>query len=188
MEEKFLVNGLKNRNKIVFDFVFHYYYSGLCAFAERILGDETSAEDIVQDLFVALWMNHHKINIHISLKNYLFSAVKNRSLDYIQKEKTRQKCRLEPSVKKEIPENLSVSWFAESELKDLLERSLKKLQPRCREIFELSRFEGLKNQEIAGRLNISKRTVELQISKALRVLRADMKDFLPAFLFLLLLN
>jgi RNA polymerase sigma-70 factor (ECF subfamily) len=89
---------------------------------------------------------------------------------------------------KEPPENLSSLWFAEAELQVVVEKSLEKLPPRCREIFELSRFEGLKNQEIADKLGLSKRTVELQVSNALKQLRNDLKDYLPLFLLLYLLR
>ena len=75
-----------------------------------------------------------------------------------------------------------------SELQAVVDKSLEKLPPRCREIFELSRFEGLKNQEIAEKLGLSKRTVELQVSNALKQLRTDLKDYLPLFLLMYLLK
>ena len=78
--------------------------------------------------------------------------------------------------------------YVEIELREALSAGLGKLPPRCREIFEMSRFKGMKNQEIAEKLNISKRTVELQISLALKNLRVDLKDFLPAWLLILLLR
>ena len=182
LNEPFLINGIKTKNKIVFDFIFHYYYSGLCAFAEKITGSQAAAEDIVQDLFVTLWIKNEQTLISSSLKNYLFTSVKNRSLDFLKHEKTKAK-RLNKLIPSERPtENLSNLWFAEAELKQRLEKCLEKLPPRCKEILVLSRFEGLKNQEIAERLGISKRTVELQISNALKQLRTYLKLFLAAFL------
>jgi RNA polymerase sigma-70 factor (ECF subfamily) len=182
LEENYLINGIKTRNKIIFDFVFHYYYSGLCAYAERFVNDDSLAEDIVQDLFVTLWLKSKTIQINTSLKNYLFTAVKNRSLDHLKKEKTKEKGKQYISYTKKPAENLSVYWFAESELKELIDKCLESLPPRCREIIVMSRFEGLKNQEIADKLGISKRTVELQISNALKQLRGDLKDYLPSIL------
>jgi len=188
LEEQYLIKGLKTRNKVVFDFIFHYYYSGLCAYCEKITGKQDVAEDIVQELFVTLWIKCGQIQIVSSLKNYLFTSVKNRSLDYLKHEqrKTRKLSRF--AQEKEPPENLSSLWFAEAELQVVVEKSLEKLPPRCREIFELSRFEGLKNQEIADKLGLSKRTVELQVSNALKKLRTDLKDYLPLFLLLYLLR
>ncbi len=79
MEEQYLIKGLKTRNQIVFDFIFHYYYSGLCAFCEKMVNDQAAAEDIVQNLFVTLWLKHQQLDIKTSLKSYLFTAVRNRS-------------------------------------------------------------------------------------------------------------
>ena len=188
MEEQYLINGLLTRNKVVFDFIFHYYYSGLCAYCERITGDEQVAEDIVQDLFVTLWVKHHQIKITSSLKNYLFTSIKNRSLDFLKLEKRKNQKLAAIHIEKKLPENLSNFWFAESEFQEIVEKSLKNLPPRCREIFELSRFQGLKNQEIADKLGLSKRTIELQVGNALKQLRTDLKPYLPAFLLLFLLK
>jgi RNA polymerase sigma-70 factor, ECF subfamily len=187
LEEQYLIYGLLSQNKIVFDFIFHYYYSGLCAYCERITGNQQAAEDIVQDLFVTLWIKHQQIHIESSLKSYLFTAVKNRSLDYLKKEK--RKSGFHTSVEQDkLPENLSSFWFAEAELQAIINKCLEKLPPRCSEIFTLSRMNGLKNEEIATNLGISKRTVELQISNALKQLRTDLKDYLPAFILMFLLK
>ena len=188
MEEQYLIKGLLTRNKVVFDFIFHYYYSGLCAYCERITGNQEVAEDIVQELFVTLWVKHEQIQITSSLKNYLFTSVKNRSLDYLKREQRKSHKLEHIAGEQELPENLSSLWFAEAELQAVVDKSLEKLPPRCREIFELSRFEGLKNQEIAEKLGLSKRTVELQVSNALKQLRTDLKDYLPLFLLMYLLK
>jgi len=188
VEEQYLIKGLVTRNKVVFDFIFHYYYSGLCAFCERITGSPEVAEDLVQELFVTLWLKCEQIQITSSLKNYLFTSVKNRSLDYLKREQRKSIKTEQFAEDRELPENLSPLWFAEAELLAVVEKSLKKLPPRCREIFELSRFEGLKNQEIADKLGLSKRTVELQVSNALKQLRTDLKDYLPLFLLMYLLR
>lgn len=182
MEENFLIQGLQTKNKIVFDFVFHYYYSGLCAYVEKIVGDSNTSEDIVQDLFFTLWIKYNQIQISSSLKNYLFTSVKNRSLDYLKKEKKKTEHVSSKIHFKNYDENLSTFWFAESELEALVEKSLNKLPRRCCEIFKLSRFERLKNQKIAEQLGISKRTVELQVSNALKILRKDLIPHLPLFL------
>lgn len=182
MDEAFLKKGLAECNKVVFDFVFQYYYSGLCAFAETIAKDEAAVEDIVQDLFVTLWVKAEQISIHGSLKSYLFSSVRNRCFDYLKhqnvKTKSVQVLKRSGDTEELTPENC----LAESELRERIEKSIVKLPPRCQEIFRMSRFDGLKNQEIADKLGLSKRTVELQISNALKVLRKDLKPYLPLFL------
>jgi len=85
-------------------------------------------------------------------------------------------------------DNSTDHFFAESELRQAIEKSLKKLQPRCREIFELSRLSGLSNQEISERLAISKRTVELQVTNALKILRKELVEFLPIWLVIWLIG
>ena len=188
MEEQYLIKGLLTRNKVVFDFIFHYYYSGLCAYCERITKNHQVAEDIVQELFVTLWLKCEQIQITSSLKSYLFTSVKNRSLDYLKREQRKSQKLGNLSGEQELPENLSSLWFAEAELQAIIEKSLEKLPPRCREVFELSRFQELKNQEIADKLGLSKRTVELQVCNALKQLRYDLKDYLPLFLLMYLLK
>lgn len=188
MEEQYLINGILARNKIVFDFIFQYYYSGLCAYAEKITKNSKVSEDIVQDLFVNLWLKHNQLKINTSLKNYLFTAVKNRSLDFLKREKNKFKRIQHIQETIEPTENLFIYWMAESELEELVGSCIEKLPPRCCEIFKLSRFEGFKNQEIADKLGISKRTVELQISNALRSLRLHLKPHFPIYLLLFLLK
>jgi RNA polymerase sigma-70 factor (ECF subfamily) len=188
VEEQYLINGLKTRNQIVFDFIFHYYYSGLCAFCEKMVNNQAAAEDIVQNLFVTLWLKNQQLEINTSLKSYLFTAVRNRSLDYLKQVKRKNKKLASMSAMDTLPENLSTLWFAESELREIINKSLEKLPPRCREIFILSRFEGMKNQEIASRLGLSQRTVELQIYHALKKMRIELKNYLPLSIFFFLLH
>jgi len=185
-EESYLISGIKNKNKVVFDFVFNYYYSGLCAYSRHWVDDSSVAEDIVQDFFVSLWINSSKLEITSSLKSYFFISVKNLTLNYLKhanvKEQYRNKVIKDPSV------NYTDWTFTELELTELIDKSIQKLPPRCREIFILNRFKGKNNGEIAEKLGLSKRTVELQISNALKFLRVELKDYLPSVLLLLLLK
>jgi len=188
LEEEFLKQGLHSKNKIVFDFVFQYYYSGLCAYAETIIKEEVVVEDIVQDLFVTLWIKSEQLIITSSLKNYLFSSVKNRCFDYLKHQKVKSKFFQILKFPDESNEDSPENWFVQSELQEIIEKSIQNLPPRCCEIFKLSRLEGLKNQDIVKQLGISKRTVELQISNALKFLRKDLNPHLPMFVLSLLLK
>lgn len=188
MNEKHLISGLSNKNKIVFDFIFSYYYSGLCAYARRWVADPDVAEDLVQDFFVRLWMNSSKLEISTSLKSYLFTSVRNTAVNHLKHVKVQERYGnqvIQASLTEEDPGN----WeFTEPELTELIEKGMEKLPPRCREIFILSRFEGKDNGKIAEMLGISKRTVELQISNALKILRIELKDYLPSVLLFWLLR
>jgi RNA polymerase sigma-70 factor (ECF subfamily) len=188
LNDVFLIEGLGRRDKIVFDYIFNYYYSSLCAFSLQYLGDKNSVEDLVQDFFVSLWMDAPRLQIRSSLKSYLFTSIKNRCIDHQKHQKVTAKYRTFILFSSDNSNNSTDQYYAESELRQAIQSSLSKLPPRSREIFELSRLNGLTNQEISDQLKISKRTVELQISNALKVLRKELSDFLPIWLVIWLLG
>lgn len=175
MDENYIKKKLRSQDKVVFDFVFTYYYSGLCAFANQFVQNRDVAEDLIQDFFVHFWIECPKIEISGSLKSYFFSAVKNKTADYFKHVKVKNHYRelilSEQAVKTESSDH------AEIELMALIKKGLKKLQPRCREIFILSRLNGKSNKEISEFFKISQRTVELQISNALKILRIELAEF-----------
>jgi RNA polymerase sigma-70 factor (ECF subfamily) len=131
-----------------FDYIFDTYYTGLCIFANKYVEDIDLAEDIVQELFVKIWVKRGQININNSLKSYLFQSVNN----------------------------------VEEELNLRIYNSIESLPEKCKIIFKLSRFGGLKYKEIAEKLKISIKTVKVQIGKALKTLRHDLQDYLPLLL------
>lgn len=186
MDEKYIISGLKAKDKIVFDFVFTYYYAGLCAYTRRWVNDQDVAEDIVQDFFVRLWTNSSKIDITSSLKSYFFTSVKNRAFNHLKHIQVKENFSAQSMNGQR--EEYSNWEFTEPELTDLIEKGMQKLPPRCREILILSRFEGKDNAKIAEMLGLSKRTIELQISNALKILRFELKDYLPSMLLYWLLK
>ncbi len=188
MNDLLLIEGLRQRDKVVFDYLFNYYYSSLCAFSMQYLKDQNTTEDLVQDFFVSLWMEASDLKICSSLRSYFFTGVKNRCLDIKKHQKVTEKYRTYMLFSAEGQDNSTDHYFAESELRQAIEKSLRKLPSRCREIFELSRLKGLENHEIAEQLGISKRTVELQISNALKCLRKELIEFLPIWLMVWLIG
>lgn len=188
MEESILINGLKNQDKLIFDYLFNYYYSGLCAFSMQYISDRAAVEDLVQDFFVHLWQIAPQIEVNKSLRSYFFSSVKNRCLDYIKHQSVHSQY-VERIQRSESEEDFSSEFiYVESELRNLLDRSITELPPRCREIFEMSRMKGFSNAEISDKLGLSKRTVELQISIALKKIRSKMSGYLPFALALLFIS
>ncbi|MBL7111517.1 MAG: RNA polymerase sigma-70 factor [Bacteroidales bacterium] len=175
MDENYIKKKLQSQDKIVFDYVFTYYYSGLCAFVNHFVHDRDVSEDLVQDFFVHFWIDCPKIEISGSLKSYFFSAVKNKTSDYFKHVKVKNHYK-DHILSKQVVKT-EASEYAEVELMALIKKGLKKLQPRCREIFVLSRFNGKSNKEISEFFKISQRTVELQISNALKILRIELADF-----------
>lgn len=187
VHEKVLLEGLKEGNEKIFDYIFHYYYSGLVVFAQKYIPDSDVAKDIVQALFVKLWTNREKLVINSSLKSYLFSSIKNRCIDYLRHEATKGK------VEKKLIADLSEitderNLFVESELREKINAAMEKLPPVCREVFYMNRFEGLKSAEIAEKKEISVRTVEAHIGKALKILRVELAGYLPSSLIALVLG
>lgn len=170
---------LKAGDRNAFTMLFEYYYTGLVVFADRYLHDTELAEDIVQSAFVRLWENRQAIKSP-SVRLYLASAVKNSCIDLIRKNETQKKYAQRQTFQEADHGN---DFWAESELQQMIQSAIDRLPPRCREIFILSRYEGLKSHEIAQKLQLSQRTVETQITNALKILRKDLKDYLFQFLF-----
>lgn len=188
MDEQNLIQELRKRNRLVFDYLFTFYYSGLCLYAYKYIGDHQYAEDVVQDFFVTLYFESPKLEIRSSLKSYFYVSIRNRCIDWHKHQQAIGKYREAILKKNEEKEYPTEEMVVESELRAAIEKGMEKLPDRCREIFTMSRIKGFTNQEIADQLNLSKRTVELQISNALRILRSELTDFLPLWLLAWLLN
>lgn len=182
MNDLFIIGELRRGNKVVFDYIFNYYYSSLCAFSMKYINDHEEVEDLVQDMFVNLWAEAPNLNIRSSLKSYLFASVRNSCLDFIKHRKVSEKYMTYILYSTDCNDNSTDRYFSESELRQTVNKGMEKLSSRCREIFILSRMQGLSNKDISEKLEISKRTVELQISNALKILRKELVEFLPLWL------
>lgn len=175
LADKFMLEQLRSSNQLVFEMVFKYYYSGLVVYADQIINNTAVSEDIVQSVFVKLWETRQKLEIR-SFRAYFIQCVKNRCIDHLRSEEVKNKygSRAKAVDQNDFYEDL---WI-QAELDELIQQAIDKLPPRCREIFIMSRVEKLKTAEIAGQLELSCRTVETQISKALKLLRAELADYL----------
>ncbi|HCY40770.1 MAG TPA: RNA polymerase sigma-70 factor [Prolixibacteraceae bacterium] len=177
IHEKDLIVRLKNGDQTAFELLFHFYYPGLVMYSTQFTTDRMEAEEIVQNFFVRFWQRHQQIVPSDSLKNYLFLSVKNGSLNYLKHKKIEEKYIRSMS---ELANNHLIyepDVYVETELQEKIKNAIDLLPEKCREIFIMSRIRGLKNEEIASELNLSKRTVETQISKALKVMRVELKDY-----------
>ncbi len=188
MRDILIIKKLREGDKGAFDYVFNYYYSSLCVFALQYIKDKDIVEDIVQEFFLSFWLEIEQLQINHSLKTYLFACVKNRCLDHQKHQKVVEKYKSYILFAESETDNSFEHVLVETDLHQMLKNAFSKLPPRCREIFELSRNKGLSNQEISDRLGISKRTVELQISNSLKILRAELAEYLPLCLLTLLLK
>ncbi|MEB2785653.1 RNA polymerase sigma-70 factor [Algoriphagus persicinus] len=172
-----------------FEAVFKTYFKALHAYAMAILKESEAAEEIVQSVFLKLWEKRDSIEINSSIKAYLYRAVYHDSLNYINHQKVKRKhwdhAHYEMTQGK--PELVGEQIKGqENELYERFHVALEKLPEKCRMVFNLSRFEELKYQEIANRLDLSIKTVEAHMGKALKTLRVELAEFLPLLLMLLI--
>ena len=175
---------LKNK----FEALFREYFTGLSYFARKYTGDLDSAKEIVHGVFLRIWEIRTEFDWEKPAKSYLFTSVYNRSLNYLRDNK-RFISHEEASHNNLIIDEPGYTDHLETaELETRIKKALMQLPERCREIFELSRFENKKYAEIAVQLNISVKTVETQMSKALQILKNELKDYLTLLLILLLKN
>jgi RNA polymerase sigma-70 factor (ECF subfamily) len=179
LPEQELLNGLKRHEITAYEMIFKSYYQPLCNYAYSYLQDHDEAEEVVQSTFLSIWEKKDSLEIRSSLKSYLYAMVRNASLNMIKHQKIKQRYAGEElELGKDSEESVS-NQVASLELEKRIEVALSYLPEQCRLIFKLSRFEELKYAEIADQLNISVKTVENQMGKALRIMREQLKDYLP---------
>ena len=169
-----LISLLKQGNKDAFNQIYERYYALLYAHAYRKLQDKDDVRNILQMLFVHLWNNREKLVIHSSLSAYLYTAVRNRILNFIRDTKTREKYMVSLQEFSEKGENLVESKLQEKELIKIVEQEVAQLPTQMRIVFEMSRNLEMSHQEIANELNISPLTVRTHIRNALRILRVKL--------------
>ena len=163
--------------------LFLEFYSTLCVFASHYIPDQDVTRDIVQEVFFKIWKNRKNICIETSFRNLLITNVRNSCLDYLRKKEI-ENVYIEKNKTVEMldsPEEV----YTLNELEIMIGEALAKLPPKVREAFELNRFKGLTYKEIATEMVISPKTVEAYIGKALKILREELKDYLPFLLLFL---
>jgi len=160
-----------------FEVLFRQYYQMLCSYAFRFVNDADSAEEIVQDLFYKLWEKKDEVQINTSVKSYLFSAVHNRCLKYIEHRNVETRYKNYYLMHKSEIDSEPQHASEVHELQGIIDHTLDSLPERCSRIFKLNRFEGLKYNEIAQKLSISVKTVEANMGKALKLLRKNLKNY-----------
>jgi len=168
-----MVKSLRTGNEKAYTTLFHEYYRPLTVFANKYLHDLESSKELVQDLFVYLYEKRKSLIITSSLKSYLYQSVRNRCLNQLKRNDVKREYQKRALQNQDTAENLERQIMA-NELEHEIFRIVSKLSHKCREVFIMSRTNGLKNQDIADRLHISIRTVETHISNALKTLRESL--------------
>jgi len=179
VDDRELLARLKAGQTSAFDAIFRANYALLVRVAETMLRDRGMAEEISQDVMLELWRRRDTLGVTESVRGYLLQATRNRTLNALRHRAIEK--RSEPHLMDGTSRLPSTDAAArEGEIEVALQAAIADLPDRCRQVFELSRGEGLKYAEIASRLGISVKTVEVQMGKALRILRERLKPWLPA--------
>jgi RNA polymerase sigma-19 factor, ECF subfamily len=162
--------GLAAGDVHAFESVFREYHAPLCAFADRIVAAPDVAEEIVQDVFASLWRMRSSLRIRTSLRAYLYTAVRNRSLNHTQRSST--EAPLDAAVTTRLSAGPGPDALTQAaETAELVASAIASLPPRCREVITLRWVHGLSHSEIAETMGISIKAVENQVTRGLRTLR-----------------
>ena len=177
------------RSDAGFESLFKSLYAALYRYANNLLKDDLQADEVVQDTFIKLWEQRLHIKIESNIQAYLYRAVHNKIMNIFNHEQVKEKHKQAVENTPLNTEHSPMHHLQAMELEKKIESALKKVPEKCNIIFQLSRQEELSYREIANRLDISVKTVENQISKALKILRTELREYLPTvFTLILLIN
>lgn len=161
-----------------FERLFTKYYKPLCHYADKIVKDMDTAEDLVQDFFYQFWKNRTSFSLKLSLNAYLYQSIRNNALHYLKHLAVRKNHAI--FVFNEFRDKAPSEIHTDAEFNDLgklINATLKEMPERCARIFRMNRFEGKKYREIAVILSVSVKTVEAEMGKALQLFRISLKDY-----------
>lgn len=167
MTERELIRGLKEGAYESYETLFKTFYAKFVHYAESLVGDADAARDLVQEAFMKIWLNRDKLREDLSMNNYLFVLVRRASLNFIRDRK------IVESIDDDYEDGTvdALSSLDDEEKMRRLRNAVESLPDRRKEVFKLSREEGLRNKEIAEHLNLSEKTVERHMTLALREIR-----------------
>lgn len=171
-----IIAGLKNNDNRAFDHLFDQHFRALCYFASNLVGDKEEAKDIALNSFTKLWSRREYFDTLPNIKAFLYITTRNACLDYLrmlQREDNRRKelAYLQPEAEETI-KNQAI----ESEVLQKIYAEVNNLPRKCRQVFQMSYFQGMSTTDIAGSLNLSESTVRNQRARALQLLRIRLSD------------
>ena len=157
--------------------LFRSHFTSLCFFAQKYVKDSDTAREIVQEAFLSLWEKRHTIDMDRQVKSYLAMIIHNKCTNYLRDHRKFDTNILEIENLLDVPEYESTDSLVTGELKVKIDSAINELPEKCREIFVLNRYDNLKYQEIADKLQISVKTVETQMSRALQHMRLRLAEY-----------
>lgn len=175
-----ILEKLQSDDQTILKSLFQEYYLPVCKSIYRFVKDKSTTEDIAQDVFIKFWEKRKKLNITSLVAAYLHRMGINEAISYLRRHKH---FKSEEVIEYSVPNNIGSgeSKLLQSELQDNVNKAIDSLPPKCRAIFQLSRYEELTYKEIAIKLDISVKTVENQMGRALRILRIKLRGYLSLF-------
>lgn len=178
-DESIIRQTLSTNTEKGFEMIYKRYYNQLCSHCIRYVYSSDAAKDITNEVFLALWRNELYLTIKTSFRAYLYTAVRNRSIDYLKGEFGLKKSKElnEGNIENQVDVNDPQSILLFNELMNKIAASINNFSPQCQRVFVLSRIEGRKNREIAEELDINIKTVEAHMMKALASLRKVLADY-----------
>ncbi len=188
-QEENILSQLRAGNDNAYRYLFDHYYVSLCRVANFYVKDSFIAENLVGDLIFYLWQQHDSLDIHTSFRAYLFTAIRRRSLNYLQEAHVTRETTLSDELASTAhfnAEETPLGSLIEKELEGKIASCVAQLPDECRAVFTLSRHEQLSYDAIAEQLGISSNTVRYHIKNALATLRKQLKEYLPVLVVILI--
>lgn len=184
LNEDFLLSALRQSDRKAYNLLFRKYYPILCAYGHKFISLEDS-EEIVQDVLFWLWEIRKELVIEKSLSQYLFKMIYHRAINRIASLQVKNKA--DTVYFEQMQEMLQdTDYYQLIELKELLKKAIDKLPESYREAFVMHRFQHMSYKEIAEKSGVSNKTIDYRIQQALKLLRKELKDYLPLLHFIIL--
>lgn len=185
--ERILISNLRNGNERAFKKLFDKYRNPIYAYSLSVLKYKPQAEEIVQEVFLKVWLNQDKLDPTLNFKSYVFTIARNLAFNVLAKAANDQKLKERIFYKSQSKENRTEAKLLEADYARLKDQAIEELTPRCRMVFHMSRNEGKSYEEIAHELGISKNTVKNQMSNSLAIIKEFLRvngDIVFIFIFL----
>ena len=192
--ELMLFNAFKKGKELAFEYFFNKYYSNIVGFCVQFIFDEEEAKNITQEAFLNLWTNKDKIEVPSGIKSFLYTYAKSKCLNLIRSKKVKEKYKnealnqRESIINQDVLDALNFDSMDFIELEKIIQDSINNLPKKTKTIFIKKRFENKKNQEIANEMDISLKTVESHMTKALKALKRQLTNYFPNILITIILS
>jgi len=186
--DNLFLSRFQSGDEVVFEKIFKSWYNQINGFCLYFLGEPEKAAGISQEAFINLWLNRQKIETLNGISSFLYTNARSVCLNYIRHKRVVSKYNVqylqekEDQLNKEVLESFDFNSLEYLELEEIINQSIAKLPEKCRRVFTMSRMEGKKNKEIAEELQISVKAVEADITRALKIMRADLPSCIPVIL------